>query len=46
MKFDASIDASALNALLNNTPGVVEHGIFHQLADVILIAQDGVVSER
>lgn len=46
MKFDASIDASTLNALLNNTPGVVEHGIFHQLADVILIAQDGVVSER
>jgi len=46
IKFDASIDASTLNALLNNTPGVVEHGIFHQLADVILIAQDGVVSER
>jgi len=46
MKFDASIDASALNAQLNNTPGVVEHGIFHQLADVILIAKDGVVSER
>jgi len=46
MRFDASIDASTLNAMLNNTPGVVEHGIFHQLADVILIAQDGVVSER
>jgi ribose 5-phosphate isomerase A len=46
MKFDASINASTLNALINNTPGVVEHGIFHQLTDLVLIAQDGVVSER
>lgn len=46
MKFDSSIDASTLNALINNTPGVVEHGIFHQLTDLVLIAQDGVVSER
>ena len=46
MRFDASINASSLNALINNTPGVVEHGIFHQLTDLVLIAQDGVVSER
>ena len=46
MRFDASINASTLNALINNTPGVVEHGIFHQLTDLALIAQDGVVSER
>ncbi|WP_036303582.1 ribose-5-phosphate isomerase RpiA [Methylotenera sp. L2L1] len=46
MKFDSRIDASTLNALINNTPGVVEHGIFHQLTDLVLIAQDGVVSER
>jgi len=46
MKFDANIDANTLNAMLNNTPGVVEHGIFYQLADTILIAQNGVVSER
>jgi len=46
LKFDASINASTLNALINNTPGVVEHGIFHQLTDLVLIAQDGVVSER
>lgn len=46
MKFDPSIDASTLNAIINNTPGVVEHGIFHQLTDIVLIAQDGVVSER
>ncbi|PPC90841.1 MAG: ribose 5-phosphate isomerase A, partial [Methylotenera sp.] len=46
MRFDASINASTLNALINNTPGVVEHGIFHQLTGLVLIAQDGVVSER
>lgn len=46
MKFDPNIDASTLNAIINNTPGVVEHGIFHQLTDTVLIAQDGVVSER
>ena len=46
MKFDGSIDASALKTLINNTPGVVEHGIFHQLTSLVLIAQDGVVSER
>jgi ribose 5-phosphate isomerase A len=46
MKFDNSMDASTLNALINNTPGVVEHGIFHQLTDLVLIAQDGAVSER
>lgn len=46
MRFDASINASTLNALINNTPGVVEHGIFHQLTDLVFIAQDGVVSER
>jgi ribose 5-phosphate isomerase A len=46
MKFDNSIDESTLNTLINNTPGVVEHGIFHQLTDLVLIAQDGAVSER
>lgn len=46
MRFDRNLDASALNTLINNTPGVVEHGIFHQLTDLVLIAQDGVVSEH
>lgn len=46
MRFDKNLDASALNTLINNTPGVVEHGIFHQLTDLVLIAQDGVVSEH
>ncbi len=45
MKFDKNLDASALNSLINNTPGVVEHGIFYQLADIVLIADNGAVSE-
>ncbi len=45
MKFDKSLDASTLNALINNTPGVLEHGIFYKLADRILIADNGIVSE-
>lgn len=45
MQFDHSLDAATLNTLINNTPGVVEHGIFHNLADTILIAQNGNVSE-
>ena len=45
MKFDKSLDASTLNALINNTPGVVEHGIFYGLTDTILIADSGTVSE-
>jgi ribose 5-phosphate isomerase A len=46
MQFDKSLDASTLNALINNTPGVVEHGIFCGLADIVLIADNGTVSER
>lgn len=45
MKFDKSLDAATLNALINNTPGVVEHGIFLGLTDLVLIADNGVVSE-
>ena len=46
MMFDKSITESALNQLINNTPGVVEHGIFHGLTSVVLIAGDGNVEER
>ena len=46
MKFDQSLSASTLNDLLSNTPGVVEHGIFYNLTDAILIAANGAVSER
>ena len=45
MKFDKSIDAKTLNDLINNTPGVVEHGIFYGLADTILIVENGIVTE-
>lgn len=46
MRFDASLDANALNALINNIPGVVEHGIFAKLATTILIADQGKVETR
>jgi len=46
MKFDKNINAQALNTLINNTPGVVEHGIFYSLADAVLIAKNGQITER
>ena len=46
MAFDKSISESALNQLINNTPGVVEHGIFYGLTSVVLIAEEGTVEER
>jgi ribose 5-phosphate isomerase A len=46
MVFDKSITEDALNHLINNTPGVVEHGIFRGLASAILIAENGSVEER
>lgn len=45
MTFDKTLDAATLNTLINSTPGVVEHGIFHNLADTVLIAENGSVSE-
>jgi len=44
MQFDPSIDVGTLNALINNIPGVVEHGIFVSLANEILIADEGNVT--
>jgi ribose 5-phosphate isomerase A len=44
MKFPDTYDANKLNALINNTPGVVEHGIFFQLAHSTLIADNGKVT--
>ena len=46
MAFDKSISEEALNHLINNTPGVVEHGIFRHLVSAVLIAADGAVEER
>lgn len=45
MSFDYS-DSAALDAMLNATPGVVEHGIFHDLASVVLVAADGKIEQR
>lgn len=46
MAFDQAITESALNQLINNTPGVVEHGIFYGLCNAVLIAGDGKIEER
>ena len=41
MRFPASINDAALNTLLNNTPGIVEHGVFYGIASQVLIADNG-----
>ncbi len=46
MVFDTGLDTRTLDAALNATPGVVEHGIFCGLASVLLIAIDGKVEVR
>lgn len=45
MRFDPTLDAAHLNALLNDTPGVVEHGIFRGLASQVLIADNGSITQ-
>lgn len=46
MAFDATLESATLNHLLNNIPGVVEHGIFSGLAHTVLIAADGKIEVR
>lgn len=46
MTFDQSITEESLNHLINNTPGVVEHGIFRGLTSAVLIADNGLVTEK
>ena len=46
MTFDKTISGQALNSLLNNIPGLVEHGIFVDLASLILVADEGRIDER
>lgn len=46
MVFDPALDAQSLDEALNATPGVVEHGIFLNLASTVLIGADGQVEER
>lgn len=41
MEFPKDLDDQALNTLLNNTPGVIEHGVFYGLTSMVLIADDG-----
>lgn len=43
--FDSELSVATLNALLNATPGIVEHGIFQGLADIILLANKGEVTK-
>ncbi len=45
MNFDQQLNTVELNQILNATPGVVEHGIFQQLASLVLLAKDGEVEE-
>lgn len=46
MQFDATLSSGELNLLLNSIPGIVEHGIFEQLADIIVIADQGQLEIR
>jgi ribose 5-phosphate isomerase A len=46
MSFDQSVTEENLNIMLNNIPGVVEHGIFYNLSSAILIANDGQIEEK
>ncbi|NOQ15411.1 MAG: ribose-5-phosphate isomerase RpiA [Methyloprofundus sp.] len=45
MAFDPKLDCVEIDAILNATPGVVEHGIFHGLATRVFVADKGGVWE-
>lgn len=45
MAFDPRLDCVEIDAILNATPGVVEHGIFHGLASLVFMADKGIVRE-
>ncbi|PPD34787.1 MAG: ribose 5-phosphate isomerase A [Methylomonas sp.] len=44
--FDKQIDGKRLNAELNDIPGIVEHGIFAQLATAVFCSHEGVLAEK
>jgi ribose 5-phosphate isomerase A len=46
MSFDKNVSEEALNQVLNNIPGVVEHGIFLGLTSAVFIADDGNIEEK
>lgn len=43
MSFPTEIDSAELDAVLNATPGVIEHGIFYGLASSVFFAKQGEV---
>ncbi len=43
MTFPAEVDSKALNQAFNETPGVVEHGIFQNLASTVIMGKNGKV---
>lgn len=45
MTFAPELDSAALDDMLNATPGVVEHGIFHRLVTTVLVAAEGQVQQ-
>jgi len=46
MAFNDKLSEEDLNQILNNIPGVVEHGIFHGLTHAVFIANAGEIEER
>jgi len=46
VNFDSSLEGDEINMALNTIPGVVEHGIFYQLASRVFIGRNGEVIER
>ncbi|MCB5187837.1 ribose-5-phosphate isomerase RpiA [Methylobacillus caricis] len=45
LEFKQHLDSSELNQLLNNVPGIVEHGVFNDLASAVFVADNGKVEE-
>ncbi len=45
MVFNAEQDSDEIDFILNSMPGVIEHGIFRGLADIVFLAVDGTVQE-
>lgn len=43
MSFPSALDSRQLNSMLNAMPGIVEHGIFSDLASIVLLAEEGKV---
>jgi len=43
--FGPEQDSAEIDAILNNMPGVVEHGIFRGLAEIVLLVVDGELKE-